>query len=204
MVVNRPSHGHMSNETAKTFDERYVTAIRRRIFDKVPLSRAMREAGFSASYSNRCKSDLMKVSKPFSAAWRLVEAEQRARKFEGHSKDFSSANMAGEQDPIKALVIDKMVENVQKGVDGGVRSARLIGDLKDRDWFVNKGGDMQLGVFAVLNDPKSRESIERMGKALEDYQDCSWCGEQNVGSSEDLQKHSLVCPKRPISVEGLA
>ena len=37
----------------------------------------------------------MKVSKPFAAAWRFVEAEQRAKKFEGHSKDLSPANVAG-------------------------------------------------------------------------------------------------------------
>jgi hypothetical protein len=42
------------------------------VFEKVPLRRALREAGFSASYSRGSKTDLT-----FAAAWNLVEAEKR-------------------------------------------------------------------------------------------------------------------------------
>src|SRR5215469_13088196 len=104
MVVIRPSTGAMSEEKAaiQSTDERYITAIRRHIFDKIPLSRALRDAGFAASYSRRSRNDLEKSSKPFAAALQLVKAEERARKFEGHSRDFSPANLSGEPDRLKA------------------------------------------------------------------------------------------------------
>jgi hypothetical protein len=133
-----------------------------------------------------------------------VEAELRTRKYEGRSKETSPANLRGEprqeRDHIKSLVKNKLVENVNAGRDDGVRSAQLLGRFREHDWWVKDGGDMQFGVFAVLNDPAMRANIERIGGALEQYQDCGWCGEC-VGDAEALQKHSLVCRNRPIPIQ---
>jgi hypothetical protein len=186
----------MSEKLTQSSDERYTVAIRRHVFEGIPLMRALREAGFAESYSRRSKNDLLKVSKPFAAAWRFVEAEQRARRFEGHSKDCSPENVAGQPDQLKAMVKGKLVENIQKGVDGGVRSANLLSRFKEHDWLVKDGGDnMQIGIFPTLAgyDPTCPAI-----KALANHNTCSWCGE-DFDDTVRFQVHSVECPKRPIS-----
>jgi hypothetical protein len=151
-----------------SYDERFTTAIRCHVFDRIPLSRALREAGFSPSYSRRGKNDLMKASKPFAASWRFIEAEQRARRFEGHSKDSSPANVAGEPDVLKNAVKRRLVKNIEEGRDEGVRSAQLLGKFKEHDWWV-RNEDAPVGVFVALSTRK--EAITAQAKAIDSYED---------------------------------
>jgi hypothetical protein len=149
-------------------DERYLIAIRRHVFEKVPLGRALREARFSASYSRRSKNDLTKNSKPFAAAWRFVEAEKRAKLYTGHSKDSSPANLIGEPDRLKATVKQRLIRNVEDGRDEGVRSAQLLGKFKEHDWWV-RNEDAPVGVFVALSTRK--EAITAQANAIDSYED---------------------------------
>lgn len=168
LVVSRFSTVAMMKTLETQTDERYLAAIRRHAFEKVPLARALREAGFSASYSRRSKNDLMKASKPFAASWRFIEAEQRARRFEGHSKDSSPANVTGEPDVLKTAVKRRLVKNIEEGRDEGVRSAQLLGKFKEHDWWV-RNEDAPVGVFVALSTHK--EAIAAQAKAIDSYED---------------------------------
>ena len=170
LVVSRFSTEAMMKQLETQTDERYLAAIRRHAFEKVPLARALREAGFSASYSRRSKNDLTKNSKPFAAAWNLVEAEKRARRFSGHSKDCSPANLSHEPHQLKSAVKQRLIKNIEEGRDEGVRSAQLLGKFKEHDWWV-RASDTQVGIFAQLCDPEMGKFLAEAEKTMAAYRD---------------------------------
>ena len=121
----------------------------------------------------------------------------------GVVKDFERAaeEKVWKPEIIRKIVTHRLATAVVDGKPSNVaREAELLGKQKDVDMFVRTEGGNTTNILAVLADPDGGGILEKATAALDNYLSCSWCGEENIGNAESLQRHALVCLKRPSAV----
>lgn len=120
----------------------------------------------------------------------------------GVVKDFerAAAEAVWKPETFRKIVTHRLATSVIEGRPSNVaREAELLGKQKDVDMFVRTEGGNTTNILAVLADPDGGGILEKATAALDNYLSCSWCGEENIGNAESLQRHALVCSKRPIN-----